>query len=593
VQTLLNKFLASSGKREFDFGQGRRKLAMHICLVLDECSAPGVDTFFHHDNVSKVQELIALLESKLADSVTLVVAGTGALGSTYDSKQEAYFYRMKHWGQEDVRRVLEHFHAKRQDGKETIDTLVLQAQESPGTLVAAISAHPWLAALTTNGRAAFFLCESIAKLSQHLAGRKESWYGVLGEWTPTLVEQVVHQYTSSNGIKSVDQSNLPRVAAFAFDALASATDTAMPDLTHLDLDDYRAVTLLLQSNIIVVNGKSRLLGAETFALTVTPAIAVVLFNMAGITARMMTSWKSEEQVAALFAARRWILDRLFDYRHQQLSKSEFEERLGELRLFRLQKPIQLNKDDTYIPMVSRNHVLLNGDKASCADVIAPYMLLQCTHSVDSNKKIVVDLAEELGKCGLLRGSDDRLLRGLVAVWQGTFDSGRTDPPGRPLLGATGRAALQRSSAFPENLLTYRDVVDPVRYATVGRKGSTGLFCGGETIPLPTIPDDATITFVLVTNVRAISVKLPPLATTEDTSIDHPTETPAADPPPDATAGDANLSQPGKVVLLDVSPRDLTVDMQVNQRALTDYIAANVRKNVVVKVLFTNVFENSN
>ena len=74
-------------------------------------------TFFHRDDVSTVRALLAKLESDLADSVTLVAAGTGTLGSTYDLQQEELGLRMSPWGPKDLFRFLDHLLAKRRSGE--------------------------------------------------------------------------------------------------------------------------------------------------------------------------------------------------------------------------------------------------------------------------------------------------------------------------------------------------------------------------------------------------------------------------------------------------------------------------------------------
>jgi hypothetical protein len=567
VQTLLNKYLTRSRKRKVDFRRGE-KLAMHVCLVLDECSAPRVGPFFEHDNMSTIQELIAMLESEVADSVTLVAAGTGTLGSTYDSTKEAHFFRMKQWGPEDLRSVLGHFQAKRRMGKVTTDTLHLKAHETTDTLANAINAHPWLAALTTNGRSTYFLCDTVANLSQQFPGRKVSWYVALGEWTPSLVERVLYRYTSSNGLYDLEAGAKATVAALAFGALDRATSVAaLPDFGGLDASERRAVELLLESNVVVADDRTpRLLSGEALSVSVTPAVTVVLYGMVGITARTVAGWKAEEQGAALFAARRWILHQLREYearaaaaldadsqQHLEL-KWGFGTLLTKLRLLRLERPFRHINGNCTFPMVTKNHVLVNGDKASCADVIAPYTFLQCMYSADSDQHLLVDLAHELSKCGLLHGSDDRLLRGLFAVWRGAFDKSFrvVDPPG-PLVDATGSIALQRSPAFPENFLKYREAFDAVQYASIDK--SSSLVLGDARYRLPPVPDDVSISFILVTNVKAIKLSLP--------GIEEP-------------------------IVVVASLRK--GDMQINHPALTAFLKSEARVNVAVNVLFTGIFE---
>lgn len=516
-----------------------KKLAMHACVVLDEASAPTLRAFF--ETKGPLDALYRLLSRRLAESLTLVVVGTGAIGSrAYKSQSEAYVFRMKQWGTDDFKRILLRLE---KDGR-----LELPSTESVDLLNDAVYAHPLLGALTTNGRSAYFLADTIARISSSLTARRTSWYSTLADLTPSLIEQVVLSYTSSNGIWSLRKSEQARVAAWTFRALENTKGANFPELDGLDDDERRAAMQLLQLNVEWKGNKLKLLNNEAFPVTVTPAITLILFNMLGVPARMMASWKSEEEVAALYAVRQWTLEKLESHmrtrlrsiqkelgRNDHMSLEEFEAQLvargafdsyrekrivqemslalelKQLRFIRLQDRIQKNITSTKLPVVSGSTIMVNGEKASFADVIAPYSLFQTKHSVNSDGMVNVDIATELHKCFLFRKSDESLLRGLVAIWQGMFDDEpllhhALAPELRPSTERRGTAEMQNSRAFPENLIKYRPAVDLVRHGEIDSSGT--VVCDEHTYELPHIDPDLAISFILVTNVRVIRLNLP-------------------------------------------------------------------------------------
>jgi hypothetical protein len=139
---------------------------------------------------------------------------------------------------------------------------------------------------------------------------------------------------------------------------------------------------------------------------------------------------------------------------------------------------------------------LNGEKSSFADVIAPYMLLQAKHTSDD--VVTVDIANELRKCCLLKScKDDRVLRGLLALWRGNLMfKGK---------GATKLAVVdhQASKAYPENLVKYGTPSDVVDYASIGTF-ETEIAWEDERLALPTFATQETMVFVLSTNAKVIN-----------------------------------------------------------------------------------------
>lgn len=69
--------------------------------------------------------------------------------------------------------------------------------------------------------------------------------------------------------------------------------------------------------------------------------------------------------------------------------------LSQFQFFRLRILTQGKNKGIKLPVESRHTVLLNGDKASFADVIAFYKLLQTKHSMKSSPIVQVNMPEEL------------------------------------------------------------------------------------------------------------------------------------------------------------------------------------------------------
>jgi hypothetical protein len=512
------------------------KLAMHVCMVFDEASAHGLRRFF--DDPTGTAPLLQALSEHLAESVTMVVVGTGLLGESFDSKKEVYFFRMTQWGLGDLRKIL--------DRAAVNEELELKAGESVETLMEAIQSHPLLAALATIGRPAYFLVNTIASLSRRLAARKEPWHITLGQWMPSLVDEIVGEYMGSNGIKDLAESERCRVASWVFWCLASTRGANLPEFDGLGVKERNTATLLVQFNVQWVGKKLLLLLNEDFPVTVSPAISIILFSMLGVSARMMSSWRSEEEVAALYAIRQWMLKRMQEYiaenlkpiqkKYGRVSESlhAFEKRLVDggtfddymravaqagdavmlriknLRLFHLHKRVQRNDGSIWMPLVPMDSVLVNGHNAAFADVIAPYSLLQAKYSMNPQGALRVDLAKELEKFGLLTGSDDRVLRGLVALWRGALNDlvqPAPEVPGLPTASPTAKN-MQLSDAFPENLLKFRQATEPVGHGSVSQAGYIALGGHSRALPILDLSEDETITFTLVTNVSQIKLPMP-------------------------------------------------------------------------------------
>jgi hypothetical protein len=107
---------------------------------------------------------------------------------------------------------------------------------------------------------------------------------------------------------------------------------------------------------------------------------------------MQTSWSGFEVIVAL--------SELF-----KLVREAEAEMLSEFRILQLDKPHAAEASNTNleVPEMTGSMVIINGSKASYADVIAPFRLIQAKHS-ESGGPTTLYIGDELMKMGLLRTS---------------------------------------------------------------------------------------------------------------------------------------------------------------------------------------------
>jgi hypothetical protein len=293
------------------------------------------------------------------------------------------------------------------------------------------------------------------------------------------------------------------------------------------------------------------LSGESFAATLTPATAILLFNLTGVLTRILTGWRGLEEVVALYAAHQDIIKRWMSHAtkvnrlqkslvpdRERMTLSEFDRKLetcreedvrqynvdfmklshafatdlNELCVYRLKRQLQSPKGaSVFIPVVGKNAIMVNADRASFADVIAHKQLLQAKHTQTPDERLEVDLADEMRKCGLLKVcKNDRALRGLLALWDGTLPAPPPETRAVEIELASESAslpvaALQRSRAFPSNMIEFRQPYDGIKYWEVDSRGKVK----GTSYTLPGLPQTLNMTFVLCTNAKALNLRLTP------------------------------------------------------------------------------------
>jgi hypothetical protein len=477
------------------------EIGLHFCLIFDEAGSSFPKEWFEsRDNLQS----LCTEALKFASSATIVVAGTGITGRELNSNKDAYFFRMKEWEETDLAKFLEHDDA----------SLRLMEGETIKDVAHAIFANPKLRALATNARSAYFLVDSIHDFS--IGCTRSSWGTQLDEWTPLLVTKVVNRYIGENGLGGLNVSQRRRVAAFIFRALHELKkgDTTLPTFEGLGYSEKPVAESLIQYNLEGKNTKPEIVPTEKFAFTVTPAIALILYSLAGVYATLLPGWKNEEELAALYAVRQLILKRMEKYSStlsNENCRDQLDKSLGKIRLLRLQTPLQSKSACVSVPMVDDSTIIMNGDRASFADIIAPYQLIQAKRTKESTLK--VELYDELEKCGLLKQHcDTRLLRGLLAMWHGSVDVEENGIPVESKVESKAVRNPQLSKAFPESLLSLVPPLDRIRFARIqgksGRHSNEMIMDDGKRLSLPVL-DGTCITFIIATNAEMLNLNLTP------------------------------------------------------------------------------------
>jgi hypothetical protein len=538
---------AIRGAIKMEYGMEFEKLDMHLSLVLDEAGSLSLDQ--HFEDQQAVSAVITELR-KLATSVRLVICGTGVTADNFSSEDDAFKFRMKRWEKEDLVSVVSFLFGKRRRDKSFQTTVPSEIAEGL-EIVYSILNQPTLSALSTNPRMAWFLLSAIFRWDEEFLPRLPTctWQDRMRDWSPLLVASVVASYVKNNALRSLSIEARARVAACVLYCVESCRRTGEPVApTFVGLTDARRMKAtalsLIDLNVEPRKGvKSFVNPEEKCAALVSPAITVLLFVLLGIPVDVLSNWKAQELVSALYKYRSLLFDSLerFQKGYDELLKSvqqswaerkdclpadvegklnqhetkvfndeinagtsalisEFDVRLGKLRLVRVPRAVPGKNSGTMflMPKLVGDDIWLNGGKAPFADVIARYWLGRA-FSCDADKDtVLIDASVELRKCGLLKGLPKNhqgvvILRVLLATWKGKPDAKK------PGMGGPNKQA---------NSMGPIDTLDNVEYLQITKKDEEWEVNDAlsEPFALPSRTVFPGITVVFSTNAATIKLK---------------------------------------------------------------------------------------
>ena len=248
------------------------KLNMRLSLVIDEAGSPVFDGYFEiFDNL----ECIHSEMRKIATNCRLIIAGTGLTAQNVSSQSQAKKYRMMQWQHDDVQKIIEsYFDAN--DIKKLTESIYNQ---------------PTIKALTTNARSALFVIDAM----KPLFGTKGSEINeyVLRENASYIVHIVVSSYIQANGINDLTPSKRRLVSCMVFEALNissnSPTEPYIPKFEGLESDEKIVALSMIDTNVEIVNRIMKLADPDLASVIVSPALAIILFSMFGISADIVST----------------------------------------------------------------------------------------------------------------------------------------------------------------------------------------------------------------------------------------------------------------------------------------------------------------
>jgi hypothetical protein len=492
------------------------RLKMHVSIVLDEAGSGRLKDYF--ESSTCIDNTVIALQS-MAESVRLVVSGTGLSGADLSSKEYAKC-RMSQWS---VDKVLSTLIAK-------FNFAVADAK----MVVAAMTRHPTLKALLTNGRTAYLLLTTLSQIvdltrTSGPGSLLVSWLRWLNERTPALIAGVVAEYAKVNGLKNLSDISRTRVAAWVFWVLekTSTNDERLiqpPDFSALIRKEAAAALGLIEQNFEDVgDGFVFVDGDRRRSITVTPAVAVVLFLLSGVESEVLSGFEAQEQTTALYAYRQQLLFLMEAFwrrraeckdslRSVMTAEEDLVRSLKKLSIVQVTKSIPEKRSSSTFtfPRLSDITVWINGPQSPFADVISRYTLYQAKNCDSDKDEVAVKYMDELKKCGLLRNQTtaDRgriILLALSAAWAGLFNGDRQGviQPKSKNFEVRENDRL-RSSAYPENLLNLPSIRDDSQYVQIKEvKGTWKILDGAESWDLPLeVPD---VSYVLSTNAGSIEL----------------------------------------------------------------------------------------
>jgi energy-coupling factor transporter ATP-binding protein EcfA2 len=345
--------------------QQQQATPLDICMivVVDELGTKAHSGFL--SNKEHLKQIVEGLNS-IAKEVWLVLAGTGldVITSDLKSLSDVTKIRMKPWGKEQILWLVKD---RRGEG-------FMEA-------VKKVERNPILTKLASNARAAEFLVRSVGELMSYCF---ES-----ADIVDTVVKKGAYDNILANGLKTCTAEQRRLVAHLVLKAVGSAKEG---DATQPTFDCGGDVKVEKTCRSLVdphIEGGMLAPLGQKFAVSMTPAITIVVAALTGNVSSLSSDWSRFERIVALCE-----LHRLFaaaQHPVPEISIKRLREAFPAPRSFRNLK----------VPWLSPHQVLVNGDKAPYGDIISPFRLEQGKHN-RSSAQTKANLKVELAKMGVLK-----------------------------------------------------------------------------------------------------------------------------------------------------------------------------------------------
>jgi hypothetical protein len=166
----------------------------------------------------------------------------------------------------------------------------------------------------------------------------------------------------------------------------------LPDFDDLTPDERIKAKSLVDIHVLKVGAEMKLQEGHLYAVSVTPAITIVLAALLRSATSLQSTWSGLESVVALIE--------LF-----KLVREAQGDTVPAFQIVQLDRayPAKAGVKLLEVPEMTNSIVFINGARAPYADVIAPFRLIQAKHC-DSGNIATVKIVEELQKLGVLTTS---------------------------------------------------------------------------------------------------------------------------------------------------------------------------------------------
>lgn len=401
VKDVIEKQLSGKGLDEV------KTLSIPIHITIDE--AGGDDNKPNFNTATKIRSIVEAIKAEgtfeFQKPIHVTVVGTRLEASTGDiaSTRETTKFRMQPWTAKNF------------------DALVDASSHSDKVrLKEVVHGFPILEDLITNARCAYFVLESMKDVSRLREDRVKSSVAV-------VVSSVADSYIMQNGLyglgtpkqkwqvvrsvfRELDKSSRNRKFAY----FPKFEDLEAGESDDLTTEDLRSIAnSLLDVNVESKHGVPVLPPKYDFAISMTPAVAIVVASLVNANAKISWNWQGFETSIMLSEMKRMIV-----------KSKEVPTHLDSLVL-QLPSPLPAGRatKSFSIPVINNCTVVLNGPLAKYADVIAPFRLVQAKFSQDNTKPMLLNLQHELNKLGLTNSPGHVLQQWITKVVRTFWETG--------------------------------------------------------------------------------------------------------------------------------------------------------------------------
>jgi len=217
-----------------------------------------------------------------------------------------------------------------------------------------------------------------------------------------VLQSVARQYIFNNQLFSLNRNDRRLVAATVFQMLEESS--RRPDDPYLPMDSDVVNRLnnpsiatssisLLEINAMTSKNRMKLSQGERYSLSISSALSIVTMALLRLSSAFGAGWSGFEVKTALMEAQHIM-------KQEDLSQPNAEVASPQIDAWKSAFPAAASRTTFVVPALAKDHIYINGPAALFADVIAPYRICQCKHSLDGNGTALLNL-EEFMKLGVL------------------------------------------------------------------------------------------------------------------------------------------------------------------------------------------------